>query len=236
MVYYPSHQSRVQGRVSRAIRGGDKNWNRPDHRMMWLSSGSCATWQKHCKLEFWFTSMSQLYKYFFVNDQVHIFSWRRPDVKHLKLKNIFKIRGQLMTTLNFTSHFAHDAYNLVLYPWLIISNLPAMFVLPVMIDLVISSVLTTRCEKPGWRWTTSNFGLRQLTERERLLGERRRRPFYTISHTYHTHTFKYNFQPCLPYSYLPIYIIPMNTLHRFLKSGCWGSYCNRISFWVHPVL
>ena len=123
-----------------------------------------------------------------------------------------------MTTLNFTSHFVHDAYNFVLYPWFIISNLPQMFVLPVMIDLVNSFVLTTRCEKPGWRWTTSNFGLRQLTERERLLGERRRRPFYTISHTYHTHTFKYNFQPWLPYSYLqiqlsatPTILIPSNT-------------------------
>ena len=123
-----------------------------------------------------------------------------------------------MTTLNFTSHFVHDAYNLVLYPWFIISNLPQMFVLPVMIDLVNSYVLTTRCEKPGWRWTTSNFGLRQLTERERLLGERRRRPFYTISHTYHTHTFRFNFQPCLPYSYLqiqlsvtPTILVPSNS-------------------------
>ena len=48
--------------------------------------------------------------------------------------------------------------------------------------------------------------------RERLLGERRRRPFYTISHTYHTHTFKSNFQPWLPYSYLQIQLSATPTI------------------------
>ena len=160
-----------------------------------------------------------------------------------------------MTTLNFTSHFVHDAYNFVLYPWFIISNLPQMFVLPVMIDLVNSFVLTTRCEKPGWRWTTSNFGLRQLTEREAAGREETEAVLYyqpylpysylqiqlsamttilipsntTFCHAYYTHTFRLNYQPYLPYLYLPIQLSAIPTI--FIPSNSTISH----TYHIHSI-